>query len=78
MNITLLKNATLIDGTGNKSIEHGIITIQDEKIIYVGKSDGWQPEDKNIVVTEIDLTGRTILPGLIDCHVHIAAECLPA
>ena len=75
--ITLLKNATIIDGTGSKPVEHGLIAIQGEKIIYAGKSDGWQPSQEITDITDIDFTGRTILPGLIDCHVHIAAESLP-
>src|SRR5258706_1674359 len=76
MTITILKNATIIDGTGNKPIERGLVVLQNEQIVYVGKPEGWKrPDDKSII--EIDLSDRTILPGLIDCHVHIAAECLP-
>ncbi|MBI3151090.1 MAG: amidohydrolase family protein [Chloroflexi bacterium] len=76
MTITLLKNATLIDGNGNKPIERGMIAIEDDKILYAGVSEKWiLPAEKT--VNEIDLAGRYILPGLIDCHVHIAAECLP-
>jgi len=76
MTITVLKNATIIDGTGNKPIERGLVVLQNEQIAYVGKPEGWKrPDDKSI--NEIDLSDRTILPGLIDCHVHIAAECLP-
>ncbi len=76
MTITVLKNATIIDGTGNKPIERGLVLLENEQIIYVGRPEDWKkPDDQPI--NEIDLTGRYILPGLIDCHVHIAAECLP-
>ncbi|MFN3492327.1 MAG: amidohydrolase family protein, partial [Anaerolineales bacterium] len=76
MTISLLKNATIIDGNGNKPIERGIIAIENDKVLFVGSTDKWQkPEGKEF--NEIDLTGKYILPGLIDCHVHIAAECLP-
>ena len=77
MSITLLKNSTIIDGTGGKPIEHGVIAIQGEQIIYAGKSDGWMGTEGTVIINEIDLTGRHVLPGLIDCHVHIAAESLP-
>ena len=30
------------------------------------------PTDANV----IDLGGRTLMPGLIDCHVHVVAESL--
>lgn len=76
MSITLFKNATVINGTGGKPIERGSVAIENDSILYAGASEGWQPPDGKSV-NEIDLTGRFILPGLIDCHVHIAAECLP-
>lgn len=76
MILHILKNATLIDGTGAKPIERGVIVIEGDKIIFAGKTEDWKtPEGKE--AHEIDLTGRTIMPGLIDCHVHIAAESLP-
>lgn len=76
MTLHVLKNATLINGTDAKPIERGAIVIEDEKIIFAGKAEDWKiPEGKE--THEVDLTGRFILPGLIDSHVHIAAECLP-
>lgn len=76
MIITLFKNATLIDGTGAKPIERGVLAIEGEKILFAGSADKWQaPQGKTI--QEMDMTGKYIMPGLIDCHVHIAAECLP-
>ncbi|MCK6585730.1 MAG: amidohydrolase family protein, partial [Anaerolineales bacterium] len=76
MTIHVLKNALLIDGTGSKPIERGVVAVEYEKIIYAGELEDWRiPEGKD--AQELDLSGRTILPGLIDCHVHIAAECLP-
>lgn len=76
MSITVFKNATLIDGTGAAPLKHSIVAIEGDKIIYAGAADAWKtPEGKS--ANEIDLTGKTILPGLIDCHVHIAAESLP-
>lgn len=76
MKITVLKNTTLIDGRGGKPIERGSLVIEDDRIVYAGASEQWvRPKQK--AINEIDLAGRFVLPGLIDCHVHIAAECLP-
>lgn len=76
MTIHVLKNATLINGTGSKPIDRGLVAIEGETILFAGNVEDWQnPEGK--VIHEMDLTGRTILPGLIDSHVHIALECLP-
>jgi imidazolonepropionase-like amidohydrolase len=76
MTITILKNATIIDGTGKKPVENGWIVLQDERILYAGTPQDWK-RPQGSTVHEMDLTGRFILPGLIDCHVHIAAESLP-
>lgn len=76
MTIAILKNASLIDGTGSPPIERGLVAVEGDRILFAGEAGAWQmPEGKTM--QEIDLTGRWILPGLIDCHVHIAAECLP-
>lgn len=76
MTIHVLKNATLIDGTGSKPLERGLVAIEGETLLFVGKTEDWQkPEGKD--VHEMDVAGKYILPGLIDSHVHIAAECLP-
>ena len=76
MTITKFTHATIIDGTGSKPIENGIVVVEDEKISFAGKFEDWKDAEGK-THHEIDLTGKYILPGLIDCHVHIAAECLP-
>lgn len=76
MTLTKFTHPTIIDGTGNKPIENGLVVIEDEKIIFAGKSENWKDAEGKSY-HEIDLTGKFILPGLIDCHVHIACECFP-
>jgi len=56
----------VIDGTGGAPIEHGRIVIQGDRIVQVGTTVPLPP-DAEIV----DLSGRTIVPGLIDLHFHI-------
>ena len=70
---TILKNITLIDGTGNDPIDNAVIAIRVGKIIYAGPASGWSGatgED----VTSLDLRGNFVLPGLIDCHVHLSGS----
>ena len=51
------------------NIEHGSILIRDGKIAAVG-TDLKAPEG----ATVIDATGQYVMPGIIDCHSHIAVD----
>jgi imidazolonepropionase-like amidohydrolase len=63
-----IQNATIFTVTqGN--IEHGGILIKDGKIAAVG-ADLKAPEGAMI----IDGTGQFVIPGIIDCHSHIAVD----
>src|SRR6266699_6038055 len=65
----VLKGGTLIDGTGARPAEGATVVIRDQRIEAVTTQAGgdW-PSDGEI----IDVSGMTILPGLIDCHDHLA------
>jgi len=57
----------IIDGTGKEPFK-GVVLVEDEKIAKVGTRGEIQiPEDAKV----IKLENGTILPGLIDCHVHL-------
>ncbi|MCC6927764.1 MAG: amidohydrolase family protein [Gemmatimonadaceae bacterium] len=63
-----LIGATLIDGTGRDAIPHAVVVVSDGRIAAVGAHDQVTipPNAKRI-----DLTGRTIMPGLWDMHTHL-------
>ena len=65
----VLRGATLIDGTGAGAMVNATVVVRDGRIAEVGTQSGadW-PRDAEI----FDLSGKTILPGLIDCHDHMA------
>jgi imidazolonepropionase-like amidohydrolase len=67
-NAILIKNATILTIT-HGNIEHGSILIRDGKIAGVG-TDLKVPEG----VTVIDANGQYVMPGIIDCHSHIAID----
>ena len=54
------------------------ILIEDGKISALGSNDEVRKaaDEKNISC--IDLTGKTVLPGLHDCHVHIMGTGMAA
>lgn len=70
---TLIKNITLIDGTGRAPIENALVAIQEGKVLYAGSASGWS-DAAGENVTYLDLRGKFVLPGLIDCHVHLSGS----
>ncbi len=62
-----LINGILIDGSGKKPVEGTTILIENGRIRKVGK-DIVVPEDADV----INLKGKTVIPGLIDAHVHLS------
>ena len=60
--------ARIIDGTANPPIEDGVLVITDGRIRSVGPRDAVTiPEDAQ----QIDVSGKTIMPGLINAHGHV-------
>lgn len=62
-----LSGARLITMKGNEVIEKGTVIIEQNRIIAIGKSDEIQIPTG---AKQIDLRGKTIIPGLIDVHWH--------
>jgi len=68
---TVIRGGTLIDGTGALPLKDATIVVEDKTITAVGKQkDVDIPRKAN--VTEIDASGKTIMPGLIDSHLHLS------
>jgi imidazolonepropionase-like amidohydrolase len=67
--MTVLRRATLLDGTGAPPVTDATIVVQDGRIesISTGATGPW-PSSHEVV----DASGLTVLPGLIDCHDHLA------
>jgi imidazolonepropionase-like amidohydrolase len=66
--IKVLKGGRLIDGTGAAPMANAAIVIRDDRIEAVETRAQEWPADTEI----IDVSGMTVLPGLIDCHDHLA------
>ena len=66
----LLTAARLVDGLGGPVRERAAVLLEDNKISQIGTEETISaPEGAS--VQEIDFGERTILPGLVDCHVHL-------
>ena len=66
--VILIQNASILT-VSHGTIEHGSILIKDGKIAEVGQSIK-APKDAMV----IDAAGQFVMPGIIDCHSHIAVE----
>ena len=64
----LIRNATILTAS-HGTIEKGDILVKDGKIAAVGTSVK-APSDARV----IDATGQFVMPGIIDCHSHIAID----
>ena len=69
-NFKLLKAARLVDGHGGPVRERAAILLKSGRIQQVGTEETVSVPE-GATVEEMDYGDRTILPGLIDCHVHL-------
>ncbi len=65
--VTAIKAGRLVDVDSGTILTDQVVLIRDNRITAVGKSLAI-PADAAV----IDLSAMTVLPGLIDCHTHLA------
>ena len=65
----IIRAGCLIDGTGQRPLHDAVVVIEDGKIKQVGPAGKVSFPEK---CKEIDASDRTVMPGLIDDHVHLA------
>src|SRR5579872_282713 len=66
-----ITGARLIDGTGADPIENATLVFEGERILAAGPHESVTiPRGASVIEAE----GRTLLPGLIDCHVHLGGR----
>jgi imidazolonepropionase-like amidohydrolase len=67
--VTAFEGARLIVGNGRPSIENGTVVVEGTKIAQAGPAvDVRVPEG----ATRVNLTGKTVMPTLIDTHTHLS------
>ncbi|MGB4704319.1 MAG: amidohydrolase family protein [Candidatus Saccharicenans sp.] len=69
--VVAVVGGTIIDGTGREPLAGGVIIIEGDRIKEVGPAGKVKiPKEAH----KIDASGRWILPGFIDCHIHLTSE----
>jgi imidazolonepropionase-like amidohydrolase len=66
---TAIRCGRLIDGTGADPVANATIVVEDQTIVAINRG-GEVPREASV----IDASGCTLLPGLIDCHVHLSSS----
>ena len=66
--VLVLDHVRLIDGTGGVPIDDGRIVISGDKVTAAGPAASTPAPSGG---EHVDLTGKTVIPGLIDLHFHI-------
>lgn len=69
-----LVGATLIDGAGGPALPDAVIVVRRGHVESVGTSAGFELPARTV---RVELTGRWIIPGLIDAHTHVEPWALP-
>jgi len=67
--ITMFEGARLIVGDGGAPIENGTLIVDGARIVQAGKAADVRVPDG---ATRVSLAGKTVMPMLIDTHVHLS------
>lgn len=71
----VLTGATLIDGNGGEPLANAAVHVKGERIAWVGSAAALPPPSVPPSqwgeIEKVDATGKWLLPGLIDAHIHI-------
>jgi Amidohydrolase family len=64
-----LVGATVIDGSGGPPLTNSALVVRRGKVESIGSSAGFALPKRT---SQVDLSGRWIIPGLIDVHAHLS------
>jgi imidazolonepropionase-like amidohydrolase len=64
----VLWNARLVDGRGTQARDRIAVTVTGGRVAEIEDAAGEPPPGA------LDLAGRTLLPGLIDAHIHLSSD----
>ena len=71
VNASLIRNVNLIDGLGGEPRPDWAVVVEGERIAWMGPSAQAPEFTEGLVV---DGRGHSLLPGMINCHVHLCND----
>jgi len=71
--VTLYEGARLITGDGSAPIENSAFLVDNNRFTQIGKKGGLRGPAGAM---HVDLTGKTVMPSLIDTHTHVGWDIL--
>jgi len=73
--VTVFEGARLITGDGGAPIEDAVFLVENDRFTAVGRRGALPiPEGAR----RVDLTGRTVMPAMVDMHGHFGFQNVPA
>ncbi|MBX7138084.1 MAG: imidazolonepropionase [Oligoflexia bacterium] len=74
--MTVIRNIGYLAVCKSSGAQHELHAIKRAAVVFEGKTISWVGEDAKIPAAfkghdEIDVAGRLVIPGLIDCHSHL-------
>ncbi len=70
----VIKSGNVFDSIEGKLKENLTIVTKHNEIVWVGDEGSFEQEENDKV---IDATGKTVFPGMIECHVHLSGTGTP-
>lgn len=70
----MIRNVTLLDGTGQEPVSDQTVVVEGQRIAWVGPTEHAPAVAEEAIV---DGSGHTLMPGLINCHVHLCSDGAP-
>ncbi len=74
---TILQHGNLIDGLSAEPLADSLVIYEGDKILYAGPYRREEAE-RYPQAEVLDVTGKTVMPGLIDAHVHLTLYGKPS
>jgi imidazolonepropionase-like amidohydrolase len=75
MSALKIVGGAVFDAVRGEVIRHGVVCIEDERITAVGPASAISTSGRDALV--IDASGHFVMPGMMDCHVHLLSSGAP-